>query len=156
MASPNTYNLNKGISLIEIIIVISIIGFIISFGLIISLDSYRKYYFRSERTIIVSVLERARSRAMNNLYESPHGVCYISPNYVIFRGKTCTTGLGTNELLSANSSIADASNFSVTFPTIVFNQLGGTTTPAVLPPITVTDGISSANITINYEGRIDW
>ncbi|MFZ2621120.1 MAG: GspH/FimT family pseudopilin [Minisyncoccia bacterium] len=153
MELPNIYNLNKGITLIEVIIVIAIIGLIISLGTVVSFGSYQKYYFRSENTILVSILMRARSRAMSNSYESPHGVCYVSPNYIIFRGTICNSVLGTNELIPANTEIANLSNFSGTFPTVVFTQLSGITTTAT---IHITDGISTQDITINNEGVIDW
>ncbi len=144
---------NSGFSLIETMVVIGIFLIIFSFGLVFTLNSYRSYSFNAEITTIVSVLEKARSRALTNLYQSPHGVCFISSNYVIFRGTTCTPGAPTNELVSASKKVFDASNFSTTFPTIVFEQLSGTTTGGT---ITVTDGTKTTTIVINNEGRINW
>ncbi len=151
MTTPNKQG---GLTLVELIVVIAIIGVIISFGLVISMDSYRAYYFRSERSKIVSVLERARSRSLSNYFQVEHGVCFITSNYVIFRGRsTCTPGATTDELIPANTDIASKSNFSGTFPTIIFSQLTATTTGGT---INITDGNRSAIINVNYEGKINW
>ncbi len=146
-------NTIKGFSLIEIIVVMAIIGIIMSIGLMFDFNSFKGYYFRSERATLVSILERARSRAMNNYYGTSHGVCFISPNYIIFKGSTCTSGSPDNELIPANQKIYTSSNFSSTFPTIVFSQLTGTTTGGT---IHITDGLRSGDITINNEGTINW
>ena len=146
-------NTIKGFSLIEILVVMSIIGAIMSLGLLFDFNSFRGYYFRSERSTIVSVLERARSRSMNNYFGSTHGVCFISPNYIIFKGNSCNTGNPDNELIPANQNIFTSSDFATTFPTLVFSQLAGTTTGGT---IHLTDGLRSGDIIINNEGAINW
>ena len=145
----------KGFTLIEIMIVLAIFGMILTFGLIATLDSFKRNTVQAEESILVSALEKARSRSMSNMFGSTNGVCYIAPNYVIFRGTVCNPLLSTNELISANENIANLSNFSdsTKFPTIVFSQLAGTTTNAT---IYMTDGVKSATTIINYEGTINW
>ena len=145
--------MNKGFTLIEIIVVIAVIGIIISFGTIMDLSVLERDTFSTERSTIVSVLEKARSRAMANMFESPHGVCYVAPNYVIFQGSTCTAS--GSELIPANQNIAVLSDFTnpAKFPTIVFTQLSGNTTGST---IVLTDGVKSSNIEINNEGTINW
>lgn len=151
----NTHNHQKGLTLIEIMVVIGIFAMIASLGLFMDLSFLKSDILNSEQNIIVSTLEKARSRSMNNIYSVPHGFCYISPNYVIFRdgpGTRCVAGVSTNELVGANVGIAD--NPSTTFPgVIIFSQLAGTTTAS---SIHITDGVNSKDITINHEGRIDW
>jgi hypothetical protein len=91
---------------------------------------------------------------MSNIFEQNHGVCFVSPNYIIFRGrKTCLPTNSTDEPVPADKNIASVSNFSTAFPTIVFSQLAGTTTAAT---ITLMDGIKSFTISVNYQGIIDW
>jgi len=142
---------SRGFTLIEILVVVAIIGLIISVGLTLDLNSFKRDIFHSEESIILSLLEKARSRSMTNYYQTTHGLCYIAPNYVIFRGTTCTA-VG-SEISPANAVVASASNFSTTFPTIVFTQLTGTTTAAT---IHITDGVKSADIILNNEGTINW
>ncbi len=139
--------MNKGFSLIEIIVVIGVVAVVIGFGVVTDLSAFRRDTFQTEEAKIVSILQKARSRAMSNIYDTNHGVCYIAPNYVIFKGNTCTTG----DSIPANTDIS--SNGGTLFPAIVFNRLSGTTTGAT---IHITDGIKSDDIMINNEGTINW
>ncbi|MEK7642421.1 MAG: type II secretion system protein [Patescibacteria group bacterium] len=154
-------NKNRGLTLIEIIVVIAIFGLIIVFGLTLDLSSFKRSTFHSEQRILVSVLEKARSRSLNNMFGSVHGFCYIAPNYVIFRDRvTCLPTSTTDEIVPANINIA--SNLGTTFPIeIVFAQLTGKLVPQLTPAnnelvIHITDGIKSADIKINNEGTINW
>ena len=139
-----------GVTLIEIIVVIGILIVIISFGIIVDFSSLTFGTFQTEESKIISVLERARSRSMANMFDTTHGVCYLAPNYVIFRG-TCIVGASTNELILANTNIAE--NSGTIFPTLVFDRLTGNTTEDI---IIITDGVKTKEITINNEGAINW
>ena len=156
MASPNISTLNKkGFTLIEVLVVIGILGMILAFGFVTSLGSFKRNTFQTEQSILVSVLEKARSYSLNNMFESPHGVCYIDPNYVIFKGAVCILS-STNELVLANANIASSSDFSTSLSPaapIIFSQLTGNTSSTT---IYMTDGIKSAYININNEGTINW
>ena len=152
-------NYKSGLTLVEIIVVIAIIGLILILGLFISFDSYRRYIFRSERTTLVSVLSRARSRAMNNIFETPHGVCYdqSSKKYVIFRGNTYSPTNPTNESVSSNQSAiinpVPNSFLCSVGPGLIFSQLSGNSSTM---DIIVTESNASSTISINPEGTINW
>jgi len=161
MALLKTYNHNKsGFTLIEMLIAIAILIMIFSFGIFLSINSYKGYIFRSEKSVLLSVLERARSRAINNMFESNHGVCFVSPNYIIFIGNSCIPGEPTNETISANTSLK-ISGLSESSP-IVFEQLTGKITPQISPYsdeyiITLEQaGRVPETISINNQGRISW
>ena len=147
--------MNRGFTLVEILVVIGVIGVIIAMGALMDLYAYKTDTLLSEESKIVAILQKARSRSMSNFFESAHGVCYIAPDYVIFREEEghCVDGESTNELISANDRIAEASDFDTDFPTIVFIQLAGTTGN---DSIHVTDGINTKDIDINNEGTINW
>lgn len=153
MKSLHTSRRDNGFTLIELIIVLAITTTILGVGFFVSLDAYRQHVFQSERTVLVSVLQKARSRALSNMYQSAHGVCYEEPNYIIFRGTTCASGLFGNEEIPSNISLARASRFSNSFPTVIFTPLSATTTPT---SIALTDGVRNASIDIKYEGTINW
>lgn len=142
-----THRRNQGFTLIEILVVIAIMSVILSFGLAVDLNIFKGDSFRAEQSTIVSVLSRARSRAMANLFYDDHGVCYVVPNYVIFQGNTCL--VAGSELIPANVNIIS----TFTPAKIVFKRLTGNTTGAT---IHLTDGIKSAYIIINNEGAINW
>jgi prepilin-type N-terminal cleavage/methylation domain-containing protein len=152
-----TYRENsRGFTLIEVTIVIAVLAVIAGFGMTVNLASLRSDAFLAEQAKIVTILERVRSRAMNNMHDTSHGFCYIEPNYVIFREKDgyCQDGISSNELIFADAHIASVSDLSsATGLPLVFDRLTGNTSGA---NITITDGSKSANIVINNEGRIDW
>ncbi len=136
---------------------------VISFGTLTDLNFFKGDIFRSEQTKIVSILEKARSRAMANMFQVNHGVCYDSTlnNYIIFRGNTCNPTASTSEIIPAELNIATVSVFTTSFPTVIFKQLTGNLTPELSPAtneiiINIQDGIKTANIKINNAGRINW
>ena len=117
--------------------------------MLVDWNVFKKDTFKAEQATIVAALSKARSRAMNNMFDMAYGVCYIAPNYIIFQDNTCTAG----ESISANTNIA--SNPSTVFPPVVFDQLTGNTT-GTGTTIHLTDGFKSAGIIINNEGTINW
>jgi len=154
MKSPSTLTRNSGFTLIELIIVMGIMGLLATFGIIIGTDTYARYSFHSEAENAVSLLQKARSEAINNIGESSHGVYFAdSPNLVLFQGSSYVPG-NPEDLKIEKSKTASYSD-TCTNNSVVFSQLSGDTTPC-----TVT--VSSANaaaptiITINSEGGIDW
>ena len=106
----------------EIIIVLALVGIIASFGLFVSMDFYRSYVFRSERSVIISTLEKARIQSMTNINQAPHGVHYdgVNKDYVLFEGPTFNQGAATNMIIEGNNSVSVAG-----FSDVVFEQLSG-------------------------------
>lgn len=139
-----------GFTLIEILIAMAIFLLLVGLGLFMSMDAYRGYSFRSERDVVVSLLQKARSRSMANIHQSAWGVCTINSTYIVFRGTACVAGAATNETLPVSSSATVAGLLS---PGVVFSQLGGTTTATT---VTVTEGTRVSTISINHEGTINW
>ncbi len=162
-ASEAKQSLLKGFTLIELLVVIGLLGIIAALGLFISMDFYRSYAFRSERSTIVSVLQKARSQSMNNIDEKRHGVRFQgSPlQYVLFECSGCTTYPGSN---STDQVISGSYNVSITSPAlpldIVFDQLNGNCISAscatALQSLNVTDSGKTYHISISPIGQIDW
>lgn len=155
---------SHGFTFVEVLIAVALLAIITSFGLFISFDFYKSYAFRSEKSTIVSVLQKARSQSLNNINQTRHGVHFqASPlQYVIFEcSSTCVSYPGS----SSSDIIIDSSyGISIAPPAlpfdVVFDQLSGScvssncsTTPLV---ITANYGAKSYNISVNNEGQIDW
>ncbi len=151
---------SQAFTLIEVAIAVAIMGVVLSLGLISSFDSFSGAIFRSERENIVSLLEKARSRSINNYFESKHGVCLdtsnpSSSNYVVFRNIYSPTE-STNEYTESSKavSISSTSNtFSCTNGGIVFSQLSGKTDNV---QINVSENNRISIISTNSQGRINW
>src|ERR1700690_15728 len=122
---------NKGITLIEVIVVIALVAIVSSFGLFISMDNYNDSSFRNERDLFISALMHARAQAMDNTCldtstvnctdGKEHGV-YIDKtgndvvtDYVIFQGATYNAEDPTNEIIKANHYITSSGASEVDF-----------------------------------------
>lgn len=124
----------------------AIIILLISLGLFLSMDFFRTYQFGYERNLALSILERARLRAMANISQASHGACY-DPNrqaYVLFNdSNSCETS---PEIFSVSKGITISG-----FSGVIFNQLDGKTAST---SITLTGQGQTSTITINNEGAI--
>lgn len=142
----------SGITLIEIIVVIGLIALLAAFSMFASLDFYRSFMFRKETATVISLLERARNLAMNNLNEKNHGLHFESGRYVLFQGLKFDQNDPANEQVEANLAITISSP-ALPFD-VIFSPLSGDT-----PQQTITLKSSngkSAQILINQQGAIDW
>jgi Tfp pilus assembly protein FimT len=138
------------------LLVVGIIGIVGGVGLAVSMDGYRGYAFRAERNILISVLQEARTEAMNNINQTPHGVAVVPADYpdgyVVFEGETYATRVTARDRripLTHGVSFLPGS-----LPEVVFGQLSASTTPE--GAIIVSDGVRNASIIVNREGRISW
>jgi prepilin-type N-terminal cleavage/methylation domain-containing protein len=161
MASHKTYNRNtpKGFTLIEMVIAIGLLAILASLGLVVSMDNYRGHSFRDERDVVVSALQKARSRAISNVCKGescdngkPHGVFLRDQEYVIFQGSSyLNRDERYDEVIVSNAGAVELSGVDE----IVFSRLSGSVEETGL--ITVSDKTGrSSDIYINNEGLITW
>ncbi len=158
---------NKGFTLIEILIAIAILALIVSVGLFISFDFYKSYAFRSERNIIVSVLQKARNQSLSNINQVRHGVHFQDNplTYVMFECPSANPQC-TSYIANPVTDIVVQSSYGVSINApalpfdVIFNQLDASCASAncITNPlaITVSDSVKSYDIKINNEGQINW
>ena len=147
-----------GFTVVEILVALGILLLIMSLGIFLSMDFYRSYAFRSEQKILVSVLHKARTRALSNINEYEHGVRIATSSYTIFQGPRPSPGPGhltfgtrvgsLDETIPASPVIARSG-----LSEIVFEQLTG---DSVTGNIVLSGQGRTASISINNEGGIDW
>jgi prepilin-type N-terminal cleavage/methylation domain-containing protein len=140
----------SGFSLLEILVVLGMFVLISGFALVISIDSFRSHNFGSEQELVVGLLQKARSQAMDNIDQTPHGVHFTSSNYSIFEGPTYTSGID----FPVGSGITPSGATDV-----VFAQLSGQVAGANPPlKIVLKDNTTGKtfNIFINNEGQINY
>ena len=148
----NIENNWQGFSLIEILIVMGLLAIIAGFGLVVSLDSYRSYNFRSEQNLIISLLQKARNQSINNINEKPHGlhIDQAAKTYTLFQGANYAHRDTAEDIIFQGNDNYQLAGLSE----IIFTQLSGRV--ADNGDIILADGAHPAVIiNINDEGRIN-
>jgi prepilin-type N-terminal cleavage/methylation domain-containing protein len=141
----------SGLTLVEVLVVMSIIAFVLLFGFLVDINYYRRELSASETAVLVSTLQKVRSRAMNNIEANAHGVYLNEPDaYVLFRGNFYDSGNPQNERIPRNPNIILTSDFSEVY----FEQLSGN--PSVIGDIVLSDGVKTETVSLRSEGLIDW
>ncbi len=144
---------NKGFSIIEMLVVIGILLLLIQIGLFISLDFYGTYSYSSVRNELVTILNKARSRAMVNLNQSNHGIKILDnpASLVIFQGYSYASRTAELDEFFSLSISPEISGMSE----VVFNQITGNAT-VTGGNLNYTAGPKTGVISINSEGLIIW
>lgn len=162
MESPRTSIRNsRGFTLLEILVVMGLILMVVAFGLIVSFDDYRGFTFRNERDIVVSVIQKARGQAINNMCfgagctdGKPHGVYFGSAGqYIIFQGATYASRDATvDEVIDAKDKAATLTGMN----TVVFNRLRADAVTTGGATLTVSQPGRTSVVTVEPEGRVWW
>ncbi len=150
-----------GFTLLEMLIVVSLLGGLSVFGLIVGMESYRSYMFHSDRDMLIAVLQKARSQSINNICigtsctnGKSHGVYIDGDTFTLFQGSNYPSrDIYADEEFSIARSALAVSTSSLT--EVVFKQLSAeVSTPGI---ITLSDGMGNfSKIIINSEGGISW
>ncbi len=149
MQSPRTSTI-KGFTLVELLVVMGIFTVLAGLGLFVSMGFYRSYSYSTQTGLLVSALQRSRSRSMNNINATLHGVHVDATTYTMFQGATYAPADPNNE-----ASVFASGVTSLTSADVIFTQLSGSLTSGPLTMV-ITDGIHTSTISFNNEGRISW
>lgn len=144
----NNCSEQSGFTAIEIIIAIGLLALLTGLGLFLSFDFYRGYSFRYEERMLISMLQKARSMAINNIEQMPHGVRFETDHYIFFRGSAYDIHDPQNATIPFGTGVTATGTVQ-----FIFQQLSGNTSTGT---IRLTDGTKNADITINNEGAIIW
>jgi prepilin-type N-terminal cleavage/methylation domain-containing protein len=140
----------SGFTLIEILIAMAILALILGLGYFAGFDFYKNYALDSEKDLLMSILRKARSQAINNVGAAAHGVSVNGSWYTIFYGNSYASR---NAQYDENIRKAPGITLSG-LNEVVFAPLTATSTAS--GTITLNNGKKSFFIDINYEGRISW
>ncbi len=146
-----------GFTLIEVLVVLSLITIVIGSTLFFDINMYRGEAFRAERENLVIALQTARANALNNINQHKHGVA-INPGgyegYVVFEGNDYASSDPTSWKEIPSSYNIDLDPNPVFLKEVVFSQLSGDVS---LPgDIKLLDPLRNTftTITVNHEGKI--
>jgi prepilin-type N-terminal cleavage/methylation domain-containing protein len=147
----------RGLTLIEILLAISIIGILCAITFF-SLSQVRsKEVLDTEAGEVVSILELARSQGLGSKDKSEYGVHFASSTITLFKGTSYSASASTNVVKDLHATIEVRSlSLSTTTQNIVFERLTG----EAISTGTVTLGIrgdvtSTKRIIIRSTGLID-
>lgn len=139
-----------GLTLVELLVVLSLFALLVSLGLPISWRSYQIYSFQTEYARVARLLMTARSRAMANLEQHSYRVCYDSGAHqlrLVPRACHLTDTIETADL-STQIRINQWPSWGIGFAQLSGNSLQTT--------VIVADDEHSELITVNDYGGIDW
>jgi prepilin-type N-terminal cleavage/methylation domain-containing protein len=145
----------RGFSLVEVIVVLALLSIICGSTLFFTSSTYQRTAFLSERDSLLSVLQTARGRALNNSNQTNHGVALYPSSYmgyVLFEGDT---------YVNSNPSFHTfvPALYPVTIDPsspkeIVFEQLSGSASYSGYVILTDGNRMATTAISINFEGAI--
>ncbi|MBI3630784.1 MAG: hypothetical protein HY221_00390 [Candidatus Sungbacteria bacterium] len=131
-----------------------------SFALLVSTDTYRGSSFRSDRDLLVALLQHARAQSISNVCAgsscaddgAKHGVHVDGTNhiYTAFTGTSYVAGDPQNQIFEEAPTVTPT---PTTFD-VVFNQLDGTIASAQTIKLDALGKTST--ITIDPSGKISW
>ncbi len=147
----------QGFTLIEILVVISVIILIVS----ITNISYRYFERNTELTItaqkIVSVIKLAQNKAVSSEGDSQYGVHFESNKYILFKGITYQEGADDNIENTVSSSL-EINNINLTGEgsNIVFQKINGRTEQdGTINLVLISEPNNLETINIHSSGQIE-
>jgi Tfp pilus assembly protein FimT len=143
-----------GFTLIEITVVLALAILVFGFSAALGFDAFDRNYLKTERTSLLSVLQKARSQAMNNISGKKHGFYFDGTNYVIFEGDSYALRDSSKDFVIEKNKGVNLTGLTE----VVFDRLTGNVPSCDASPcdIFLTEGSNSVTISINGQGKIEW
>jgi Tfp pilus assembly protein FimT len=148
----------KGFSMIEVLVVLGFFAIVGTVGLLVSMESYRGSNFRTDRDLLVALLQHARTDALGSVCRGStcddavaHGVFINDADnqYVVFEGNSYSPGDPQNRVFEA-SPVTVRSGLSEA----VFEPYTGN--PTTSGTITLEGEGRTSTTTIGAQGQISW
>jgi len=145
----------KGITLIELLIVIAIIGILVAIVLPEFLRMKNVQILKSATEDVSSVLSKARSQTLSSLNSLQYGVHFETSSITIFSGDTYNQNDNSNQIINI-SSPAVISSILLTNggADVYFNKLNGKPSKNGSITISIPENTLSKIITISPTGGI--
>jgi prepilin-type N-terminal cleavage/methylation domain-containing protein len=151
-------NAQKGLTVIEVLVVLGIMTIVGGFALVVSLTAYRGSSRHAGRATFVAALQHARAESIDDICEgsacvagAPHGVSLQADHYVLFQGPSyLARDASVDEAIPADPGLAHSG-----LSEVVFMNASGDAAQAGDIILTDPDGHVSTT-TIGSEGQISW
>ncbi|MFM2381984.1 MAG: hypothetical protein RLZZ76_751 [Candidatus Parcubacteria bacterium] len=149
MTLLKTYNNKNGFSLIEVILVIAIVAFIASMGVLFSTAAITRSYTIAERDLLVALLTQTRAKALANVHESAHSLHVATSTYILYEGVAFSESNPTNKHVPKVSEATITGLSTVTFLPLTADVAGGGV-------ISIIGSTQVYDVVVNSVGRINW
>ena len=144
----------KGLTLMEILIVLAVLGIIIATVMFQFSKTRANQVFQNGIADVLSALDKARGDTLSSLNSSTYGVHFQSNQVVIFKGTVYNSGASDNQVITivtpANITNVTFGGVSGNSGDIYFNRLSGS--PSTTGTITLVADDYSKTITISATG----
>ncbi len=139
----------RGFTLIEILITIAITSIILGAGLLITTGAYQGAILQDQFNLFLSLLEKVRNEAVNNVDNEPHGIRVEEDRYVLFGGSYYDPVDLENEI------VIRADHIPLIGPTeIIFQNLSGETASDTQFLLSLNG--AQRKISVDKSGRLNW
>lgn len=150
--------MQRGFSLIEVVLVIALVSLCAGYGMFFSMDSYRSHSFYTDRDALVSLLQHARAESMSNICGGTgctgglqHGAVVESDRYVLFEGANYSTRDASQDITIERSPLMSATGLTEAIFAVGSGDVATTGT------IYLSDASHhESDISIGSEGQISW
>lgn len=140
----------NGFTLLEILIVISLISILASFVVSIGLDFYKSQQLETHSQGVLQTLRRAQLKAMSVELDSSFGVYLTDDNYTLFKGNSYAERDSQYDEVSDLPQVITLNNPP---KEVVFSKFEGK--PSLIGNIILNSNGQSRRISINKVGRIN-
>lgn len=142
---------NKGITIVELMIVIAIIIILVAVALPKFSEMRNIEVLKSATEDVLSMINKARTQTLSSVDSSEYGVHFQSDKVIIFKGTNYSAGASTNEELLILTP-ANISNINLTSgaTNLYFSRLTGN--PSRTGTVTISNGSFTRIITISATG----
>lgn len=134
----------QGFTLVEVLVTLGIFAVVMALALGVGFDTLIRSNAQTERDLVVHLLQKARARAMANMYQSDHTFNTDGVNYTL-------SYTGSSGEVKEETPVGDGA--TVSSASVVFEQLSGN---SATTSITISSNSSSYVVEIEENGRINW
>ncbi|HPS21418.1 MAG TPA: prepilin-type N-terminal cleavage/methylation domain-containing protein [Candidatus Paceibacterota bacterium] len=144
---------SKGISVIEMLVVVAVIGILLAVVLPQFSGVKNAQVLNSAAQDVVSTLNKARSQTLASLDSSEYGVHFQSDKIVLFKGTSYSSSSSNNEDVNMISPATISNiNFTGSATNIYFSRLTGS--PSASGTATISVGEKTKTITVSSTGIV--
>lgn len=149
-----SYKKTRGITVVELLAVIAVIGIIILIAFPQFSRMRENQVIKNATADVLSVIEKARSQTLSSLNSSEYGVRFQSDRVIIFKGKVFSESAADNETVNiispASISNITLNGVSGSEMNMYFSRLSGT--PSASGTVTINTTNIQKIITISATG----